>query len=136
MSGVLIVIAVVGGLLAIRYVASRVGRATEKGVMIAGTALGEALRPNEPVEVIRRQGELSVSRMGAYVRQELVESGAVDPDSKILTTPSGVAVRLDARPGMARLICSWDDPTAQPTAVLGDVLRTVRQVDGEAQVVL
>lgn len=136
MSGVLIVIVVVGGLLAIRYVTRQAGRATEKGVMIAGTALGEALRPKEPAVVTGRRGELTVSRMGAYVHQELVESGAVDPSSKILTTPSGVAVRLDARPGMARLICSWDDPTAQPTAILGDVLRTVRQVDDEADVVL
>lgn len=135
MSAVVVILILVGGYLVARVY---VPRLLDRGINVAGDALGKALSAEAPTDASSPSPEWAVTltRPAAAVRNQLVAVGLADERGRV-RTPSGLLVELYDVPERLGLACSWDPASAQkPTAIMADVLRIVRQVDPDAQVVL
>jgi hypothetical protein len=136
MTGALAVVIVIAAIVALRFGLSLISALTDKGVDVAGRAIGNALKPGTPQSYPRPQGELTVTMPAEDIRRRLVSLGVLDPGTGCLTTSSGVVVEITVASGTA-LACRWQAAVAEkPTQIMGDLLRSVRQVDARAQVVL
>jgi hypothetical protein len=139
-NGVLIAIAVFAGIFFLRWVVSMITGGVEIGIELAGDRLGEGLASGRsvkaPASSLPSEWVVNLTKPVAEVRTELVAAGLAD-DSDRVRTSSGLLVELYEVPDSSGLACSWD-PTAgqKPTAIIADVLRIVRQIDPEAQVIL
>ena len=134
MTGLLIFVLLIGAYFAMRWFISWfVGH----GINVAGDALGRALTADRRTKApAPSEWVVKLTRPPAEVRTELAATGLADDRDRV-KTPSGVLVELYDAPGSPGLACSWDPASAQkPTTIIADVLRIVRQVDPEAQVVL
>jgi hypothetical protein len=137
---VVAVVILIGAYIAIRVYLPRV---VNKGVDVTGDALGKALTANRTAKSpavksasTPTEWAVTLTRPAAEVRAQLTSTGLADDGGRV-TTPSGLLVELYEVPGAATsLTCNWDPATAEkPTAIVADVLRIVREVDPEAQVI-
>lgn len=137
MTGALAIAIVIGAVIALRIAVSLISAIADTAIDTAGKALGNALKPRAPSVELTPQGSITLTRPAAEIRHQLVSVGALDPSDCSLMTPSGVVVELTIASGPPKLACWWDPGAAdKPTRIMADVLRTVRQVDAGAQVVL
>lgn len=137
MSGPLVVVAVIGVIVGLRIVLSLISAVTEKGIDLAGRAIGSAFSASAPQGAMSPQGVVALTRPSEEIRSQLVSVGALDLHDSCLTTSSGVAVELTVASGPPRFTCRWNSAVAdKPTQIMADVLRAVRQVDPGAQVAL
>jgi hypothetical protein len=134
-SVVVLILILIGGYIAVKIYLPRF---LNRGINVAGDALGKALTTRAPTKAPPSSQEWAVTltRPVAEVRTQLASAGLADDRGRV-QTPSGLLVELYGVPGSPGLACSWDPASAQkPTAIMADVLRIVRQVDPDAQVVL
>jgi hypothetical protein len=130
-----IILILIGGYIAVKIYLPRF---LNRGINVAGDALGKALTTSAPTTAPPSSPEWAVTltRPAAEIRTQLASAGLADDRGRV-QTPSGLLVELYGVPGSPGLACSWDPASAQkPTAIMADVLRIVRQVDPDAQVVL
>jgi hypothetical protein len=130
-SAVIVILILIGGYVAVKVYLPRF---LNRGINVAGDALGKALTANAPLS--SPEWTVTLARPAAEVRTQLASAGLADDRGRV-QTPSGLLVELYGVPGSLGLACSWDPASDQkPTAIMADVLRIVRRVDPDAQVVL
>ncbi len=135
MSVIVLILVLIGGYIAVKVYLPRF---LNRGINVAGDALGKALTANGPTNAPLSSPEWAVTlaRPAAEVRTQLASVGLADDRGRV-QTPSGLLVELYGVPGSPCLTCSWDPASDQkPTAIMADVLRIVRRVDPDAEVIL
>jgi hypothetical protein len=137
LTGALAVVIVIAAIIALRVVLSLISTIADRGIDVAGRAIGGAFKPSAPQAVVTPQGVVTLTRPGEEIRSRLASVGALDIRNSCLTTASGVVVELAVALGPPRLTCRWNPTVAdKSTRIMAEVLHTVRQVDAGAQVVL
>jgi hypothetical protein len=141
MTGVLIVVLIIGALFVLRMLTSMFSQGVEKGIYHAGGALGRTLADRAaarqpPTGTGAHQWVVTSTRPGVRIREELRSRGMLRDDNHV-ETAAGVSVELSLTRGVAELACRWEPFAGEKgTQIIGDVLRIVRQVDPGAQVVV